>query len=228
MSRSHPIWLLILILLAGALQSAPGEVETVQSIKDRAAADFKVETDRLKMKYLIALEKLQNDLAKAGDLDAALAVKREREQADKQEVTLEADKPVAGSKFTENLTGTIILLPEDAALGNGATLDRNLGIIKGFSRYGAYAAWKIASFAPGNYRVKLNYRAGNLGGGLLSIRTMKRNERFTLTGSGRWDEVKTYDLGSVYLAAPESITIGALKAQNREMIYIDSVVLEPQ
>ena len=145
----------------GALAAAD-ELDTVESLKQKAEADLGIAVENLKLKYLIALEKLQKKLAADGDLDGALAVKNEIGRANGQQPSLfgqagaGAAEVVAGGKLT--------LAAEEARLGNGTQLDSAKGLLKGWSGQGPSATWSLKATQPGTYKLTLHYRSGNLGG----------------------------------------------------------------
>ena len=153
-----------------AIQPVAAE-DTIQSLKDKAEADLKVEVEKLKMKYLIALEKLQKSLAAEGDLDSAVAVKKESARVNAVKVALlgkgKSSSPSDEGDGEETSGEKITLMAKDARLGNGTQFDQTRKIINGWSRYGAFAAWTLNNIESGKYKVTLNYYSGNLGGGLL-------------------------------------------------------------
>ena len=225
----RPIQTLIaLVLAASALSLQPVAAEdTVNSLKEKAEADLKVEVEKLKMKYLIALEKLQKSLAEEGKLDAAVATKKEIERANATEVSLFARGTAGGGSSAPQAEGTITLTAKDASLGNGTQYDSKRKLINDWSRYGAFASWKLSGIQPGTYKVTLHYYSGNLGGGVLSIRSSSASDRFSIAGAGKWDELRQYHVGKVRLNKDDHLTLAALQGRSREMIYVDSLVLEP-
>ena len=64
-----------------------------QEAKQKAISEFQLQAARLKLKYIIALEKLQKSLTISGDLDGGIAVKAEIERATDLEQSLELNKP---------------------------------------------------------------------------------------------------------------------------------------
>ena len=226
------------IFIALLLMGSPAVAQDkIQELKDKAAADLKAETESLKLKYLVALEKLQKALAADGNLDGAVAVKNESKRASDEEIKLLTVAPssAAGTSSgtsTETDTATtgsgqqIVLLAKDARLGNGTQFEEKRSIINGWSRYGAYASWTLNNIDMGTYKVTLNYFAGNLGGGLLSVKTRGASDRISIAGAGKWDEPRQYVIGNVRVSDPDNFTIAALQGRSREMIYVESVVFE--
>ena len=217
-------------VLIGGGSAIADETPTVESLKEKAEADLKVETEKLKLKYLIALEKYQKSLAESGDLDGALAVKAEIDRAKEQEIKLNSGKvakPSGSGSTSGSASGSkIILAGSDARLGNGTKYDRDRQLITGWSRYGAFAAWTLRDLKPGKYRATLHYRSGNLGGGVFAVRSSRGSGNFSIAGTGNWEDPKSQDLGQVYLSSSDHITVAALAGRNREIIYVESVELE--
>ncbi len=211
-------------LVAGS-QATAAEPPSVESLKQKAEADLSIAVEGLRLKYLIALERLQKQFAEGGDLDAALAIKKEIDRANELKPSLFGtggdDASGASSRGS-----TLSLSAKEARLGNGTQFDSGNGLVKGWSRYGAFAAWTLKDIEPGTYMVTLNYRSGNLGGGGLSIRTSKHDQKFSIAGVGSWADPRTHELGKLELAATDHLTIVALQGNSREMIYIESITLE--
>ncbi|MGI9239285.1 MAG: hypothetical protein ACR2RV_00705 [Verrucomicrobiales bacterium] len=212
-------------LASGHGQARAAELEEIKSLKEKAEADLSISVEKLRLKYLIALEKYQKKLAAEGDLDGALAIKSEIERATALKPSLLASKDGSGSSAAGS-GATITLVSKAARLGNGTQFDAGNGLVKGWSRYGAFAAWTLKDIEPGNYTVTLNYRSGNLGGGVLSIRTSKQTEKFSIAGVGSWADPRTQEIGKIQLAASDHLTIVALQGNSREMVYVESVTLE--
>ena len=223
--RWFAVGLGIAALASGSLRARAAEQEAIASLKEKAEAELSISVEKLRLKYLIALEKYQKKLAGAGDLDGALAIKREIERATALKPSLLASNDGEGSGAAGS-GATITLTSKTARLGNGTQFDPGNGLVKGWSRYGAFAAWSLKDIEPGNYTVTLNYRSGNLGGGFLSVRTSKHQEKFSIAGVGNWADPRTHEIGKIGLAASDHLTIVALQGNNREMVYVESVTLE--
>lgn len=216
-----------LVLALGNIRplAAADGLDTVESLKQKADADLGIAVENLKLKYLIALEKFQKKLAADGDLDGALAVKNEIGRANGQQPSLFGQ---AGASAAEVVAGgKITLAAKEARLGNGTQLDSEKGLLKGWSRRGASAAWSLTAIQPGTYKVTLQYRSGNLGGGILSIKAGPHDGKFSIAGVGSWEESRRFEMGKISLSPADQLSIIALQGNSREMIYIESVTLEP-
>jgi hypothetical protein len=226
--KLQAISIVLAVLCFIGSQPVMADSEAIEALKQKAEADLEIAAAKLKMKYLIALEKYQKELAASGDLDGALAVKKETERISESKASLDgtmANNSDAGTG-TVPAGGTIVLEGKDARLGNGTTFDKDRNLVKGWSRYGAFATWNLTEMKAGTYQVTLRFRAGNLGGGVVQVRTSRRNDKVSIAGTGSWEEPRTLNLGRIYMAAPEHFTIAALQGRSREMIYVESVVLE--
>jgi len=208
---------------------SPASADQITELRQKAEADLKIKIEKLRLNYMVALEKLQANLAKEGDLDGAVAVKNERERIEKQPIELIGPQLAGGSRprpDDQPKGEPVVVVAKDAVLTGGTIFDKKTNLVKGWSRYGATATWILPEFPAGYYKVKLNYHCGTLGGGLLSI-SAGRTERFTLAGSGSWADKKTYDLGVTYMSGGAKVVLSALEGRSREMIYVDSVELIP-
>jgi hypothetical protein len=224
-SRStQATWLAILALVATGAPIATADTDPIESLKEKLEADFSIAAGKLKMKYLIALEKYQKSVAAEGDLDGALMVKKEIERANAHSISLSQGGGKGSQAHAD--PDTITLNAKDAQFGNGTRYDPGRQIIAGLSRYGARATWVLDSLKPGQYKMTLNYMAGNLGGGTLSVRTSDDFQRFGIQGTGQWDELRTHNLGQFELSNPDRVTITALYGRGRDMVYIKSITIE--
>jgi hypothetical protein len=228
----------ILPLALASLTAAPADDRplALQVLESELAKEIATKTSALNAKYHKALEKLKADFTKEGDLESILSVKAEIVRLENSKVpalTLPGrpDRPAIKNPQpavpSTSASGSIALKPNSATPEGNVRFDSDIGLLVGWKKAGG-ASWTIPAGSSGSYHMTLEYYSGPFAGGRISIDAGSLHKEIAITGSGKWDDHKSLDLGTVNLdegAGKLKVTI--LESRTQGVMELQSLELTP-
>lgn len=213
----------------------------LQVLESEMEKEIATKTTGLNAKYHQALEKLKADFTKEGDLESILSVKAEivrLENSKPPTITRPSppDRPPGGdpekpdpapAEPFASASGSITLKPNTAKPDGQVRLDSDIGLLVEWKKEGG-ASWTIPAGSTGAYGLTLDYYSGPFAGGRIRIDAGSFHKEIAITGSGKWDDAKSLDLGIVNLDdTADKLQITILESRTQGVMELQSLELTP-
>ncbi len=199
------------LLPAPAAAEPPLRLQALEAEYERALAGRHAD---LESRYRAALEPLEEEFKRAGDLDGILALRAELEALDTAAAARPAPRPLE--------------LPlSQAELVGGARHDPDNALLSGWRSAGAAASWSLAGLDAAPYALEIECFAGPFGGGLLEVRAPGLNTTVEIQSGASWAETRTIEIGSLQpsgQAAPQ-LTLRATSTRHAGLFDLLTVRL---
>lgn len=202
----------------------------------------------LAVKYEQALDRLQKELTKAGELDAATAVMVERTKAQarikgasellstlKEEVAKKTTAASQSAKKTEAVVEKEIQEPEEIALDalqgevtGKIKLNSNGNYFEFWSDPEASVRWPSQKIPPGEYEISVTYAAAGNAHGRFVLHVGGEHLTGESTDTGGWDKYERRKVGKVIMPDKEcSVSVQATSITGQFLWNLRTVYLTP-
>ncbi len=205
--------------------AADSPVDALGKMRQEWRSQVEQDTKKAREDYVAKLEKLEKELADAGDYAGASKARRERQKL-KGEAGGGSGKRTQPSAVTD---GQPILLEVAAAkLTGGVVLDTAAGILKSWTATGA-ASWLLPpGLKAGGYDVEVTWSCSPDAGGDMIFKEDRYSMKRTVKSSASWDDYKTEVVGTLRLLANSKLldlTAAAVKGSG--LMQLKSIRLLP-